>query len=180
MESKDGRWSPVPPDVAVTLRRVFDAHATTLSSRVDLGPSIDANNLHGVIVAVIPEIDPQRVADYISSRKIFLQELCSGQVGFNEFLRAVSRLGQEEMMRLSRYSTTTGENNHCRCYNDNTDPLLSKCMARVGKRDEVYNSKVRKALRETFDMYDLDRGKTAAAVIYKHHIVNHGNTLCCY
>ncbi len=108
VELEDGRWSPVPTDIVTVLRRVFDAHATSSPGVVDLGPSIHANNLHGVIVAVIPEIDPQHVAGYIASRKIFFQESYDGQVGFEEFLRAVLRLEKEEAMRLSHHNTTTG------------------------------------------------------------------------
>ncbi len=94
VELEDGRWSRVPTGIVTVLRRVFDAHATTTSSspRVNLGPSIHANNMHRVIVEVIPDIDPQRVADYIASRKIFFQNSCDSQVGFDEFLRAVLRL----------------------------------------------------------------------------------------
>ncbi len=160
VESEDGRWSPVPTDIVEVLRQVFDTHITSYPKVDDPGPTIHVNNLYQVIVAVMPEIDPQHVTDYISSREKFIQEICNGQVEFAEFLRAVSRIGQEMMMRLSQYNNITGES-HWMHNIDNMSTSSPGCFVTEEKRDGVHNSQACKALREAFNMYDLNRGKEA-------------------
>ncbi len=159
VESEDGRWSPVPPDIVEVLRQVFDTHITSCPKVDDLGPTIQVNNLYEVIVAVMPEIDPQHVTDYISSREKFIQEICNGQVGFAEFLRAVSRIGQGMMMRLSQHHNTAGESHWMRNIDNMNASSPPECVVMEEKGDGEHNFQACKAVRETFSMYDLNRGK---------------------
>ncbi len=159
VESKDGLWSPVPPDIVEVLQQVFYTNITLYPKDDDVpGPTIGFDAFYDVIVAVMPEIDPQHVTDYISNREKYIQETCNGQVGFPEFLWAVSRIGQEQIMELRQYNNTTDEGHWVRTIDDNMNEVLPECVETEKKRDGMHNSQTRKALWETFDMYDSNKG----------------------